>query len=104
MAKGKFENQPDASLFYQVVSIDSPILGVNPLNKAPAPSFLIRSRKTVAPETLLSKLAFWIRVYRGKAHQHGLRAKVEQTHVGLTLMTSDDIDFRSEINKRVQSL
>jgi hypothetical protein len=51
-----------SQLLYQMVLFGSPILGVNPLNKALGPSFLIRSLNTVAPDTLLSKLAFWIRV------------------------------------------
>lgn len=37
-------------------------LGVKPLKKAVGPSFLMRSFTTVTPETLRSKLAFWIRV------------------------------------------
>jgi len=39
-----------------------PTLGVRPLKKADAPSFLMRSFTTVIPWTLRSKFAFWIRV------------------------------------------
>jgi hypothetical protein len=38
-------------------------LGVSPLKKAPAPSFLRRSRTTVIPPTLDSKFWFWMRVF-----------------------------------------
>ena len=37
-------------------------LGVRPLKSAAGPSCLTRSRTTAAPETLFSKLAFWMRV------------------------------------------
>jgi hypothetical protein len=37
-------------------------LGVKPLKKAEKPSFLMSSRMTVMPPTLLSKFWFWIRV------------------------------------------
>ena len=37
-------------------------LGVRPLKSAAGPSLRTRSRMTVTPETLCSKLAFWMRV------------------------------------------
>ena len=44
---------------------NSRTFGVRPLNSADAPSSLRRSLMTVTPETLFSKLAFWIRVLMG---------------------------------------
>ena len=44
------------------IALKSLAFGVNPLNSAIGPSLLSNSLRTVTPLTLLSKLAFWIRV------------------------------------------